>query len=117
MSKFSQTFTRTVSRLMTPEEAEERAKEMQLDPELVAWLKKEFVEIHDYRDERERDEGRDFDEELGVGENGRAAMGQSWDTQYSMLAEAMGFDDAWPDEDFCKEHPEVERVWNAFFQE
>lgn len=106
-------FSRTVNRIMTPEEAEERAREMGLDEALVAWLKKDFAEIHSRRDERERN-SRDFDEESGIGENGRAAFGRSWESQAEQLAEAMGLE---PDAGLYGENPEFERVWNAFYEE
>lgn len=114
MSKFQ----RTVNRIMTADEAREKCQEMKLDEKTTAWIVKTFEDIHEYRDERARDEGRDFDEERGVGVEGRAAMGQSWDNTWAELCEAMTGDaNAWPTEDYIEKYPEVEKVFSAFFEE
>ena len=107
----TKSFSRTVNRIMTPYEARERAVDMGLDDQLANWLEDQFEQIQRWHGERGRAEDQ------GVGENGRAAMGQSWEEQYIELAAAMGYYDAYPDDDFVATHPDVEKVWNAFFEE
>ena len=112
------TTTITIRRMMTANEARERALDMGLSEDLADWLEGQFAEANDYHDEFVRDNASDWDyEELqnrGVGENGRAAYGQSWENQAEELAEAMGLD---RDAGLFDQDPEFERVWNAFFEE
>lgn len=113
-------FDRIVSRIMTGDEARERATAMGLAPALVEWLGKEFEKFNQYLEEWLSDNpkaSREEKEERGVGSNGRAALGQSWEDGMERLAEAMGVED--PQNALCEpeKYPEVEKVWDAFFEE
>ena len=108
-------FSREVNRIMTPEEAAARATKMGLDPRLVAWISDDFRKMREYADEFARDNYKWDEEELdnrGVGENGKAALGQTWEHTFEELGKAMGLD---PYSD--KSQDEVERVFSAFYEE
>jgi len=99
-------FSRTVNRIMTGDEARERATEMGLAPEVVEWLGNDFKQMNKNVWARERD-GDDI--EHMAGENGRAAMGMSWEHALEELAEVMGTEDL--------EDPQLNAVFDAFYEE
>jgi len=109
-------FQRVVNRMMTGDEARERAYDMGLSEELVEFLGDDFDSMNDFDD----DHGDyDRDEEEGVGENGRAALGQSHEYKFEELAEVMGIDQndpaAW--DAALEPTSEVSKVYNAFYEE
>ncbi len=107
-------FDRTVSRVMTVDEATAKCAEMGLDEKLTAFVVKEFTYANDEHEEGPEDEAI-------VREDGRIGFGQSWEHYYEELAKACGHDEPYTDEvdenGFLKPHADVERVWNAFFDE
>ena len=98
---------RVESRIMTADEAIEKAQNMGLDSAVVEWISGEFTMMNERIDSGElEDDG--YDVEAVTGESGRMALGQSWDSVQSDLANVMGLD---------LEDPEVVRVFDAFFEE
>lgn len=106
-------FTRTVRRMMTPAEARSRANKLGLPPRVIQHIYDDFKSIHRYRDENEW--ARE-NEEDGVGDNGRAALGQSWESALEDLAKAMDVDlnDLYSDD---ATYEKVMRVYDHFYEE
>lgn len=103
-------FRRDVLRIMTPGEAFDKAQKMGLEPAVVAWIEEAFQSVADHQDNYDSDSYEEGGS--GVGEQGRIAFGQSWEYQYEELAQAMGLDP------YSEEaNPQLQRVWNTFFQE
>jgi len=116
MSKYQ----RTVPRIMTPEEARTKCVEMGLDQRVTDHVVGEFQMMHD----RAQSEHRTYcscrnpvtECEQTTGEDGRLAWGQSWEGALEELAQAMGRDLDAEDLDLDADE-ELQRVWDAFFQE
>ena len=104
-------FQSVVSRIMTPEEAEKRANQMDLPTPLVMWIVKEFVSAA----ESPEADGSHYGPYAG--ENGRIGWGMSHESFYEELAEQMGVTDETWDLHVNDENSLLNRVWNAFFEE
>lgn len=103
MSKFQ----KTVSRIMSVEEAAGRAVAMNVSQATLEFIKKEFTMATDYRSEWCCECGSEG-LEAGVGDEGRLALGQSWSNVYEDLGKAMksdGTDDR------------IDEIFDAFFEE
>lgn len=102
-------FERIVQRCMTVEEARARATAMNLSQDVIDYICDEFETVDD----------DDMGEEC-AGDNGRIAYGQSWETPYEELAEAMGIDlgDVNPaSESGVATYARLDEVFDAFFEE
>lgn len=105
---------------MDSDEARVKCAEMGLGEEVTEFISDTFERMNTTYDEdhdRHCQCGNSPVEcERTTGEDGKIAWGQSHQDVLDELAEAMGFDtdvDDWSPDD----HPELMRVWNAFFQE
>lgn len=94
-------FTRTVKRIMTGDEARERATEMGFSPEVVKFVGRDFDRMHDLYPP---DELEDM-----AGDNGRLALGMSWEHALEELARVMGIQDL--------DDEQLRTVYDAFYEE
>lgn len=119
-------FQRTISRIMTGDEARARCEEQGLHeayPDAVTFIVEAFREMNE-RARHEHDERCDCGNaqnecDRTTGEDGRIAWGQSWKGAYEDLAMAFGFteDEARVCVDDPGAFPFVESVWKEFFCE
>jgi len=97
-------YTTTSNRVMTPQEAAEKARSMGLQSGVVTYIVNEFQR---HEDEGEFGGGRE--QGYGqIGTNGRLSWGQSWEGVLEELADAMGL---------IEDDPRAYEVFEAFFEE
>lgn len=99
-------FQRIVDRIMTPEEAAEKCVALGLNEDTTKWIVNEFERAND-----DINSGDIEEPERVTGKNGRLAVGQSWEDVRDELYFQMTGDE------FEEELPEVEKVYNEFFEE
>lgn len=97
----------TVERLMTDDEIRERAKEMNLNEEVVEFILSIFSNTRDWME----DDDCDLEEDDFARGDGRVGLGQSHQDVLYDLAGIMGCDDA--DEECL----EARKVFDRFFAE
>lgn len=90
---------KTVKRLMTNQEATDKARKMGLDDSTTRFIASEFAIAND------------IEATTLIGEDGRIAYGQTWHAVYESLERAMGVRPSRVLDE------RVERVWDAFFEE
>lgn len=102
---------------MDADEARAKCAEMGLDEKVTTFVVGCFQKMNDRSNERHDENcscGMAQNEcERTTGEDGRIAWGQSWESVMDDLADAMGLGN---DVDM-DEHPDLNRVYDAFFQE
>jgi hypothetical protein len=113
MGKYTTVVTTEINRIMTQEEVLEECKALGLDSKVTAFILKEFRHTEQLIDEAGLEGNLEELRDHLVGDEGRCAYGQGWESVYAELAGVMGVseDDLWTDDDPTGE------VYYKFFQE
>jgi hypothetical protein len=110
-------FVKIIPRIMTVEEAREKATGLNLSPSAIAYIVKEFEYINERIDPGIPDEWLD-DVTVLIGDEGRIALGTSWEEGMDELAKAMGYEHDVTNIDAPQaDYDRVKAVYDQFFQE